>query len=113
MPSPRKVSPAPSLSASTSVLKERSMVNLPVRQSRAWSLQPLGGLLHQTQVSEFVDVEARPHEAEIVGEVDIALQRREVGQQVAVAVVVLVGVDPTEPLGRLLGDAGANRRHLL
>src|SRR5258708_40132959 len=28
MPSPRKVSPAPSLSASTSVLKERSMVSL-------------------------------------------------------------------------------------
>src|SRR5258707_12583737 len=36
------------------------------------SLKPLGGLLHQAEIGQFVDVEARREEAEIAGGIDSA-----------------------------------------
>src|SRR5713101_4326195 len=76
-------------------------------RSARLSFQPLGGVLDDAEVSKFVDVEARLDETEIAGEIDIALQRREIGHHVRVAIIVLVGENPTEPLSRLLGDPRA------
>src|SRR5215831_1661081 len=79
----------------------------------ACSSQPPGGVLHDAKFSKLVDVEACLDETEIAGEIDVALQRGEVRQHVRIAIVIFVGEDPGEPLGRLLGDAGTDLHCLL
>jgi hypothetical protein len=52
------------------------------------SLQTLRGVVHQAEIGEFVNIEARFDEAEIAGHVDVALQRGEIGHHVGISIIV-------------------------
>ena len=70
-------------------------------------------LLDDRKIDVLGEVDLGLHEAEVGRHVEVLLQRLEVGQHVRVAVVVLLGEQPAEPLGRLLGDAGGDLGGLL
>ena len=70
-------------------------------------LQPARGLFDHAEVGKFRDLKARRDEAEITGEVNIALQRREIGPHVRIAIIVVLGVDPGEALGKAAGPREA------
>ena len=56
------------------------------------SLQPLGRFLDHAQVGVALHIELRMHEAELLRQIDILLQRADVRQQLRIAVIVNAGL---------------------
>ena len=72
------------------------------------SFQTLGRFRDQAEIEMRLDVKARVDEAELVGHVDISLQRAEIRHEVGVAVVIVLGEYPAEAVGRLFGELGSD-----
>ena len=71
--------------------------------------QPPRRLADEAQIGEFRNVDRPLEEAELALDVDVRLQRSQIGNEVAAARIFLVGEQPAgKALRRLLGDAGGN-----
>src|ERR1700734_4322490 len=73
--------------------------------------QALGGIVQKRQVGILVHVGIRVDQSKLFDERDIALERDKVRTHSRYVIIILLGEDPVEALGRLPGQARADRHH--